>query len=467
MYRKNKPQVASLTRHTFPRAKAMLLPLILGIVLCGCSGAENKEISDEERIEESENISEFSDTSETNSTQNPENTPNPDDKSEPENNQGEEQEHEYIPNKDGDSYYSMLDDNIPLDVKTQQSGTCWTNAATTSAEGTYYKEYNEKLSLDAEDLCLKIYDDNKSDGWFVHHDKLDYGGWDWIVCDYLPNGYEGYFLQDAWRYDENDSIDDLKNGIKEHGPISISVCDNTIYKRSFDGYFTMNDDNPDHIDHAVVIIGWDDNFPKEYFKIPAKENGAWLCQNSKSRGWGNDGKYWISYESPIDGKVIYSVTNEYRDVAYYDCGNEKQISTGDECSVANVFSKKGKLAAIGTYTNENNQKYRIEICDGSFGEQLVTVEGTMDIKGYHVVDLPEPIDVENYTVIVTFEGLAAVEGESYDLDNGTIFYVADADEGQSYVLIDDEWVDMASENIQERLNIDFEPNNACIKALYK
>lgn len=121
-------------------------------------------------------------------------------------------------------------------------------------EEAYYKKNHEKLSFDATDLCLKIYDDDKSEGWFVHRDKLEYGGWDLLACDYLPNGYEGYYLKDAWRYEGN-SLEELKDGIKNHGPIAVAVCDNTTYKRFYDGYFTMNDDNPDHLDHAVIIIG--------------------------------------------------------------------------------------------------------------------------------------------------------------------------------------------------------------------
>lgn len=377
----------------------------------------------------------------------------------------DEKEHEYIPDKSTDSYYLITEDNCPLDVKTQQSGTCWTCAVTSSIEGSYYKKNNKKVSFDATDLCLKIYDDDKTEGWFVHRDKLDYGGWDWIACDYLPNGYEGYYLKDAWRYDGN-SRDELKAGIKNHGPVAVAVCDNTTYKHSFDGYFTMNDDNPEHLDHAVLIIGWDDNFPSDYFSVPAKNNGAWICQNSKSKGWGNDGIYYISYESLIEENMIFSMSDEYTDVAYYDYGNEKQISTGDTCSVANVFDKKGTLAAIGTYTNADYQKYEIEIYEGEFGELICSFDGVSDIKGYHVTDLPEPIQVEKYTVVIRFEGLAAVEGESYNIDN-MVEYIASSDAGQSFVLIDDEWVDMSGSDIKERLGIDFVPNNACIKALYK
>lgn len=375
-------------------------------------------------------------------------------------------EHEYTADKSGGRYYSIIEDNCPLDVKTQQSGTCWTCAITSSMEGSYFKKYNEKISLDATDLCLKIYDDDKSEGWFVHRDKLEYGGWDWLACDFLPNGYEGYYLKDAWRYDEN-SRDELKDGIKKHGPIAVAVCDSTINKRAYDGYFTMNDDNPEHLDHAVIIIGWDDNFPKDYFKIPAKNDGAWICQNSKSKGWGYDGIYYISYESLIEENVIFSVTNEYSDVAFYDAGNEKQIETGDACSIANIFHKKGMLAGIGTYTNVDYQKYKIEIFDGDFGEQLCSFDGVSDIKGYHVTDLPEPIEVENYTVVISFEGPAPVEGESYTLDDGLVEYVATSAANQSFVLLEDEWVDMASTDIKNKLGIDFIPNNACIKALYK
>lgn len=376
-------------------------------------------------------------------------------------------EHEYMPDKSGDGYYCILEDQCPLDIKTQESGTCWTCAISSSMEASYYKKYGEAISFNPTDLCLKIYDDDKTEGWFVHMDKLFYGGWDWIGCDYLPNGYEGYYLKDAWRYDEENTIDEMKEGIRNHGPIAIALCDNTSYKRTFDGYFTMNDNNPDHLDHAVIIVGWDDNFPKDYFKIPAKENGAWICQNSKSKGWGNDGLYYVSYESLIEENVIYSATKEYSDVAYYDVGNEKQISTGDTCSVANVFDKKGTLSAVGTYTNSDYQKYKIEVFDGEFGDLLAEVDGVSEIKGYHVTDLPEPIEVEKYTVVITFEGLASVEGESYSLDDNMIEYVATSFEGQSFVKINDEWVDMASKDIKEKLNVDFLPNNACIKAYYK
>ena len=49
--------------------------------------------------------------------------------------------------------------------------------------------------------------------------------------------------------------------------------------------------------HAVVIIGWDDNYSKDNFvyEKPSK-NGAWLILNSWGTQWGNNGTAWVSYE---------------------------------------------------------------------------------------------------------------------------------------------------------------------------
>lgn len=49
--------------------------------------------------------------------------------------------------------------------------------------------------------------------------------------------------------------------------------------------------------HAVAIVGWDDSFSKENFnsECQSPNDGAWLCKNSWSSGWGNDCFLWMSY----------------------------------------------------------------------------------------------------------------------------------------------------------------------------
>ncbi len=62
--------------------------------------------------------------------------------------------------------------------------------------------------------------------------------------------------------------------------------------------------------HAVVIIGWDDNYSKNNFNSNNTPNsdGAWLILNSWGADWGNNGTAWVSYE---DEWFNYSISTGY------------------------------------------------------------------------------------------------------------------------------------------------------------
>lgn len=375
--------------------------------------------------------------------------------------------HVYIPSKEGDSYYSILEDGVELEVRAQRGGTCWTNAASTSMDANYIRDYGIAPELNPNDMALSIYDPDKEEGWFVSGNYIDIGGWNWMVVESISNGYDGYALKYARNLGEECDIDRMKECIKNYGPIVVATNDSASRKGNIDGYTTFNAPYDDDFDHAVVVIGWDDNFPADYFHVKAKENGAWLCQNSKGVAWGNNGTYWISYESPFEERTAFALTNEYSKVVAYDYGNENRIETGDETTIANVFHSEGTLAAVGTFTGGDNQEYTIEVYDENFENLLTSVDACMDINGYQIVELPEPIEVSDYVIVIKFKGSAPVEGESCDLRDGQTYFRASSEEGQSYVLIDGVWEDLAKESTASKLGIDFVPNNACIKALYK
>ena len=54
--------------------------------------------------------------------------------------------------------------------------------------------------------------------------------------------------------------------------------------------------------HAVTIIGWDDNYSRDNFKSSCRpqNDGAWLILNSWGKDWGNNGTAWVSYEDVTD-----------------------------------------------------------------------------------------------------------------------------------------------------------------------
>lgn len=94
-----------------------------------------------------------------------------------------------------------------------------------------------------------------------------------------------------------ENIDNVKKLIYDHGGVVADFyCDQTTttsgeskYFNYVDGtktYYCPNGSN-NSITHAIEVIGWDDDYPKENFKIAPAENGAWLVKNS----WGKNSKH--------------------------------------------------------------------------------------------------------------------------------------------------------------------------------
>ena len=259
------------------------------------------------------------------------------------------------------------------------------------------------------------------------------------------------------------SLPQQKMSSRTRGSLSIGVNDTD---RSFKGwhgkYYTLNYTKED-FDHAVTVVGYDDNFPKEYFNIPADENGAWITYNSLYPS----GYFYVSYCAPIGDAISHSVTDEYSEVIGYDAGNEpdKYIRTGDFTTTANVFHKAGKLAVVGTYNYLGEQDIKIEVYDSNFTDLLYSQDAVLDYLGYHTIVLDAPVDVEDCAVAITYSKGAPVEGESMDYYND-MNYVTTSENGQSFVKLDT-WRDLTENGIENELGIDFKPWNCCIKALYQ
>ena len=54
--------------------------------------------------------------------------------------------------------------------------------------------------------------------------------------------------------------------------------------------YTWEKDNAGELDgngHAVMIVGWDDNYPKESFSDSPPDDGAWILRNSYGDSYKN------------------------------------------------------------------------------------------------------------------------------------------------------------------------------------
>lgn len=234
--------------------------------------------------------------------------------------------------------------------------------------------------------------------------------------------------------------------------------------------------------HAISIVGWDDDFPKENFANSAaagyglpKANGAWLIRNSwdttehdTEDGYYNlDQYFWMSYYDMSlrnSRSLIFDSSDNYDNNYQYDGGFvSNSIYMQDEITIANVFE--AKASNVGEYvkavmfeTSSSNVKYTIEIYkdpdtdDPTTGTKVLTstTRGTTDFPGVYTVDLANPVYVSNghkFAAVVTLEKAGSQVKVPYEADTRStdwIYSQVSAEPGQSYVLEGD-WTDFGDE----------------------
>jgi len=392
-----------------------------------------------------------------------------------------------------DGYFNLIEEYPEIKLKEQIGGTCWVFSAANCMETAYAVKNSSYITIDPMELLDRIYINEKKEGFFLNEGEAarDIGGWQWMVTETLSNGFGDLTLDSSVILDKDDR-EAINENLHTRGSVSIGVNDTNDKYHGFHGnYFTLNYSDK-NFDHAITIVGYDDHFPKEYFNIPAASDGAWITYNSQCKS-----RYeYLSYCAPIDYAIAHSLTDEYSEVIGYDAGNEDDrfIKTGDSTKVANVFHKAGKLTAVGTYNDFDEQDIKIEVYDSSFTNLMYSQDAVLDYHGYHTIKLDTPVDVTDCAVAITYSKGAPVEGETIETFMGS--YETSIEKGQSFVLVDGKWKDMADSDIKTVLetdigqplqlsengelknyltdseieamsNSDFEPGNCCIKALYQ
>lgn len=399
--------------------------------------------------------------------------------------------YDYVHGTDG--YYNLTDELKNFKRPVQQTGTCWLYAARASMQTSYEKQTGKELKMEISDMLDAVYGEGKQEGIFVKNgiSKSDLGGYQQFVTDRLSRECkEGITLSGSMMIAPTDR-EAIKNAVRTRGGVTVGIDSQNCEVGMFGIYPTLIYKQAKIYDHAVTVIGWDDHFPREYFKTPAEQDGAWIVYNS------NLGEMcqYISYCAPLEYAISHTVSDKYSQVQSYDAGNVMSgyIKTGDSTKAANVFHKKGKLAAVGTFNNFDKQDIKIEIMSADFKNTLYTQDASLGYQGYQTVELTKPVDVENYAVVITYSKGAPVEGETIGF--AVASYKTSIEKGQSFVFADGKWKDMTDSDINKVIktdkvrsfidgdsgawkkfltssdieaikNPDFAPGNACIKALY-
>lgn len=265
----------------------------------------------------------------------------------------------------------------------------------------------------------------------------------------------------------------IKRHVTKYGAISASMWKGTpqtfgkFYNEEyFAWYYPYDYMNDEGNGHAVDIVGWDDDFPKENFSIKPPGDGAFIVRNTKGPLWGQQnrkenmgGYFYISYydmmlgtklDSNIGNSVITRIddVNNYDHIYQYDIlgftESIKSNTKNNEAWFANVFkinkTENEQLAAVSFYTLEENLDYEIWIAKGfkdeDYLKKLTKIKGgNIELPGYHTIDLEKYIDLtkdEKIAVAVKLYSKSLKPSIAIESPTGIMSSKVTANGGESY-----------------------------------
>ncbi|MBQ3842475.1 MAG: hypothetical protein II820_07270 [Ruminiclostridium sp.] len=287
-----------------------------------------------------------------------------------------------------------------------------------------------------------------------------------------------------------------KNGVPTDDP-EADIWAHYVY----DGEYDPSD--PDSVNkkvdanHCVCIVGYDDDFPKEYFNDPngtIDGDGAFIVKNSwGDEDWGNgaSGYFWISY---YDQSLILPTSLDFdtdentreipRDTDMYDfnpAATQYTAEFDDDVRTANVFEAKDncsvRFVGFETAKAATDVEFSVYLLDEDAktpvdGVLLAEASEHYKYAGYHTKDIGCTAMIpagRKYSVVVRagYDGKSIVS-YSEDLNyDGVMYYdIAEVtrgyaktvvNPGESFVGSGDTWTDWTEiigrlEVINEDLN---------------
>ncbi|MCR5201950.1 MAG: hypothetical protein K6D02_02500 [Lachnospiraceae bacterium] len=275
----------------------------------------------------------------------------------------------------------------------------------------------------------------------------------------------------------------IKKALMKYGALDVSV----YYKSSYVRYTSDSVYNyyqnaitkkyaETYANHCVTIVGWNDNYSKNKFKIKPKKNGAWLVANSYGTS-SDKGYFWLSYYDQSITDIfsmratkanLYSTVYQYDGMGYSD--TSKAFSGAVEA--ANVYTNNTdtpkKIKAVSFYTIKKNQKFAVKCYKDLTSKNpnsgtlvsAATSSGTKKRTGYYTVKLKKAVTIEpgeKFAVSVVYKKdsktstLVPIEGSNFSMSGIKFTYGAAAN--QSFLKYK-KWYDA----------YDLGYNNLCVKA---
>ena len=366
--------------------------------------------------------------------------------------------------------YSLADDGFLTSVKNQgYTGTCWAHSVVNAAESNLIKNGYATNDIDLSESHLVYfgncaYSNDVFD--FMYHEGNNYGRYKgylnggncFTAQSVLARGsgfvsqpenedvllgpeldesvrYESeWLLSDSCIYSKDDIIS-IKNNILINGALAAGIY---VVNNDINTQYAQYENEDKDPNHSISIVGWDDNFSKENFDIQPDKDGAWICKNSWSSEWGDNGYFYLSYYDKSLSN-IYSVevidAEKYDKIYQYDGSKNKAVSALENMGItgANIFfaDTRSSLEAVSFHTSEADVPYTVSIYKNNYqgnpmsGECLYVQSGMVKYAGYHMIELSEKIELnkgDNFSVVVYYDKNGTeIYGDSY-ADSGYSFF---------------------------------------------
>jgi C1A family cysteine protease len=266
----------------------------------------------------------------------------------------------------------------------------------------------------------------------------------------------------------------VKTAIQTYGAVYVMFkWDDSDYNKANAAYYytTMAGEN-----HAVAIIGWDDNYSKTKFNVQPPGNGAFLVKNSWGSTWGKAGYFYMSYydKSLQIGALFYNaeVTTKYNHAYEYDpLGWVTSMGwRRSSAKFANIFmasSNATNIKAVSIYTPVPNSSYQLSIYKDvvankpETGTLVKTLNGTIVRPGYNTIPTyatdtvpPAVTGGKRFSIVMTLTTPGDKNPVPIELPQANYSSAANAYAGQSFLFRPyGTWNDLTKLKGYEKANI--------------
>ena len=200
----------------------------------------------------------------------------------------------------------------------------------------------------------------------------------------------------------------------------------------------------------MVIVGWDDNYPKENFNIDLEGDGAFICVNSWGPEFSDGGYFYVSYYDTNIGihNILYTgvdAPDNYGHIYQSDlCGWVGQLGYNKESAYfANVYEAAGRedLEAVGFYATGQDTRYQVYVSQNvgdpaDLSDRTLVAEGNFENAGFYTVRLEEPVELaagSRFAVIVKITTPGGLRPIAIEYNSEEKTAKVDISDGEGYI----------------------------------